>query len=602
MKKIKPSSVVAIHVNSQETFFLNKSLSQFINLYSVNQQRIVFSYLGMLRNIIRHKTQIEIGDFPGGAYGFEQVAGFCYSGGRIRLTAANVSVLHCAAVYLGMTEAGNLLKQTEDFLTGIPSWSLSDVVSSLKSCDSFFSYADELGLVGTLVSGLLTKIASSADNSSNSSSESSSSATSGDDMAFRFSTSDSSSLKNNSRRTEWWFEELIKLPPLPIKTLIMNLGSYGSENSSSTITWFLLHYLSRPAKFAKFDKVTYSALADTAIQGVITLSFSYRVLLWVLRVVSRFNPAKDSIGKLETMIGELLDQASLDDLLVSGNGGGTGSAYDVDLVIRLVRVFVHCNHSIMKNSQNLKIKRVVRLIDKYLREISPDHNLEMVKFLEVAESLPMAARESFDGVYRAIDIYLETHRTLTMDERSRLCRCLNFDKLSMEACKEMAKNPKIPPTVTVQALMSKSFVIPSSQPLKYDQKVVNDRRSTRGFTTTPRRVKVNKTSDTTLTDARVLHGYSCSPTKGTKLRNDSDLVNGASSEESVARMQKRVVELERTCRELKNQMSRMGKDHHDVGAGAGASAGAGVDVIEGRLDKLMPVPSSCGKNMGWICY
>jgi hypothetical protein len=57
------------------------------------------------------------------------------------------------------------------------------------------------------------------------------------------------------------------------------------------------------------------------------------------------------------------------------------------------------------------MKRVGRLIDKYLREISPDQKLKISKFLGVAECLPDSARDCFDGVYKAIDIYLEVNVT-----------------------------------------------------------------------------------------------------------------------------------------------------------------------------------------------
>jgi hypothetical protein len=78
-------------------------------------------------------------------------------------------------------------------------------------------------------------------------------------------------------------------------------------------------------------------------------------------------------------------------------------------VIRLVRQFVDTNGSDGMSLQ--KMKRVGRLIDKYLREISPDQNLKISKFLGVAECLPDSARDCFDGVYRAIDIYLEVNFT-----------------------------------------------------------------------------------------------------------------------------------------------------------------------------------------------
>jgi hypothetical protein len=87
-------------------------------------------------------------------------------------------------------------------------------------------------------------------------------------------------------------------------------------------------------------------------------------------------------------------------LLISGHDDR--GVFDVNLVIRLMRIFVNSD---FLSSQ--KLKKVGRLIDKYLCEISPDQNLETSKLLGVAESLPDSARDCFDGVYRAIDIYLE---------------------------------------------------------------------------------------------------------------------------------------------------------------------------------------------------
>jgi hypothetical protein len=53
---------------------------------------------------------------------------------------------------------------------------------------------------------------------------------------------------------------------------------------------------------------------------------------------------------------------------------------------------------------------VGRLVDKYLGEISPDQGLKVSKFLAVAESLPDSARDCYDGVYGALDIYLEVKK------------------------------------------------------------------------------------------------------------------------------------------------------------------------------------------------
>lgn len=71
----------------------------------------------------RSKTRIlgiDIDDFPGGPEGFELISRFCYNNGNITMTVSNVSILHCCAVSLGMS---NLLRQTETFLEGLFNWS-----------------------------------------------------------------------------------------------------------------------------------------------------------------------------------------------------------------------------------------------------------------------------------------------------------------------------------------------------------------------------------------------------------------------------------------------------------------------------------------------
>lgn len=88
-----------------------------------------------------------------------------------------------------------------------------------------------------------------------------------------------------------------------------------------------------------------------------------------------------------------------------GGGGGGSGVYDVKLVVRLVRGFVRKEEEVTVTVKQMK--RVGRLIDEYLREISPDQNLGVSRFLAVAESLPDYARDTSDGVYRALDIYLE---------------------------------------------------------------------------------------------------------------------------------------------------------------------------------------------------
>ncbi|KAG5531668.1 hypothetical protein RHGRI_026327 [Rhododendron griersonianum] len=536
-----------VHVNSHHTFFVNED--------------IISKFSGKLRRIIKQEKRriqirnsgIEIVDFPGGPYGFELASRFCYNRGRITITVSNVSLLHCSALFLGMTQKNgaspNLFEKTQDFLQSMFYWSWNDVITCLKSCESFFSYAESSpsDLIQKLMNSLSAKIAQNSDVNLITSSYSSSS--SPDTPASGITRSNS----NSSKKT-WWFNDLTILPPQIIESLVKTLGGYGSDNNSLVLTRFLLHYLkSSPVK--KTQKKSSSSgdgyfgnIADTAVHGVIWMgksSFSCRGLLSVLRVVSGFGLSRECRFGLERLIGGALDEATLDDLLVSSSCGVGGVVYDVNLVVRLIRVFVHENTS---NKEVVKMKKVGRLVDKYLGEIAPDHNLKIAKFLGVAESLPDFARDCFDGVYRAIDTYLQSHPTLSVDERSRICRCLNYEKLSLEACKDLARSPRIPPRIAVQALASQHPLIITNLPpteTDFDQNYY--------YETTPTFSPLISNSIHKEVVYKRVNSYLEEGEEEDKNEEDTKL--------NLQRMQWRVVELERECREMKGKMSRIVKNN-----------------------------------------
>jgi len=371
---------------------------------------------------VKKELGIRINDFPGGPEGFELVSMFCYNDGKIQITEANVCLLHCCAVYLGMTEEvlkNNLLQQTETFLEGIFNWKWNDILVSLKSCEMFYTYADGYGLLEKIISVLAKFVQNSDSNllmSSPSASSSSSSPETNSHKRFSFSSKKTTpeKMKSTLSRKAWWFDELATLPPNIIEKLIRAIGAYKADNKDLILTRFLMHYLKIATQTRAVNcknSNEYAAIAETATYGVMSvgkMTFSCRGLFWVLRIVSKFGLSRDVRTELEKLIGGVIEQATLDDLLVSGHDMGV--YYDIDLVIRLVRLFVDINGS--DDAMSLqKLKRVGRLIDKYLREISPDQNLKISKFLGVAECLPDSARDCYDGVYKAIDIYLQVNNT-----------------------------------------------------------------------------------------------------------------------------------------------------------------------------------------------
>lgn len=75
-----------------------------------------------------------------------------------------------------------------------------------------------------------------------------------------------------------------------------------------------------------------------------------------------------------------------------------------------------------------------------------------MKFIAIAELMPEYARPVDDGLYRAIDIYLKAHPGLTDMERRKLCKIIDCQKLSQEACSHAAQNDRLPVQLVVQVL------------------------------------------------------------------------------------------------------------------------------------------------------
>jgi len=138
---------------------------------------------------------------------------------------------------------------------------------------------------------------------------------------------------------------------------------------------------------------------------------------------------------------------------------------------------------------------------------------------------------------------MQSHPALSLEERTALCRCLNYEKLTLEACKDLAKNRRIPPGVAVQALASQQCKLQISKPAA----PAKDGRA-----------------DPSRTPRRIVRA-------GTRARSASVDLDGGSDEKellrlNLQRMQSRVVELERACKEMKGQMSKMAKGKSSFGA------------------------------------
>ena len=119
-------------------------------------------------------------------------------------------------------------------------------------------------------------------------------------------------------------------------------------------------------------------------------------------------------------------------------------------------------------------------------------------------------------------MFVQSYPSLSLEKQSRLCRCVNYEKPSLQACKNLAKNPRIPPRIAVQARASKypNIIITPPPPPKTASTISN-------------------TTQMVWEKEIEIHHH----------HEDMRL--------NLQRMQWRVVELEKECRQMKGQMSRM---------------------------------------------
>ncbi|KAH6758769.1 Phototropic-responsive NPH3 family protein [Perilla frutescens var. frutescens] len=174
-------------------------------------------------------------------------------------------------------------------------------------------------------------------------------------------------------------------------------------------------------------------------------------LLRILRVANAAGVEAGCRAELEQRVSLQLDQASWRELLIPCFTNSCSTSLDFELVLRLVKTFVSVEEVARSGGALMK---VAKLVDSYLAEVAVDSHLTLSQFFALASSLPSHARAADDGIYRAIDIYLKAHPSLSKQERKRLCMLIDSRKLSTEASIHAAQNERLPVRAVIQVLLS----------------------------------------------------------------------------------------------------------------------------------------------------
>ncbi|KAK4742910.1 hypothetical protein SAY87_000911 [Trapa incisa] len=427
---------------------------------------------------------ITLHDFPGGMETFELAAKFCY-GVKIEVSAHNAAPLRCAGEYLEMTEEysnDNLIAKTEKFFTQTVLKNLRDAAKALKSCEHVIELAEYLEIPQRCVEAIVAK-ASLADPS-----------------MFGWPMNDGarrgrrsmnrllrSGIEGGSRRKgkrrgssfESWLEDLSLLNLSLFRRLIsaMKDGDLGPEIVEGCLMHYAKKYIPgasrssrRPAPEMSSSSTSSSVLSESEQRELLEMitsslperiscrsSSAVQILFGLLRTASILNVTEDCRSALERRIGEQLEQATLDDLLIPSYSYLNETLYDVDCVERILGHFledleVRDEGRIDVSEGSPALLLVGKLIDGYLSEIASDANLKPERFYQLAIALPEQARLFDDGLYRAVDVYLKAHPWTSEADREKVCGVMGCQKLTLEACTHAAQNERLPLRAVVQVL------------------------------------------------------------------------------------------------------------------------------------------------------
>ncbi|KAK4799343.1 hypothetical protein SAY86_024708 [Trapa natans] len=432
------------------------------------------SRCGKIRKLVaEHRdsdiSTIELLNLPGGAESFELAAKFCY-GINFEITSSNVAHLICASDYLEMNEEyskDNLGSRSEEYLNSIVCKSLEMSVEVLQQCEALLPLADELKIVSRCIEAVASTACAEQIASSFSRLEYSSSG--------RLHMSRQA---NKCDASDWWIEDLSSLRVDLYQRVITAMRCRGVRPESIGVS--LMNYahkqLTKRLKLEPDMGSTAASHERTVVETVVGLlpvekpAVPINFLFGLLRSAATLDCSIACRVDLERRIGSQLDMATLDDLLIPSFRITGDTMFDVDTVHRILVIFSQQEDSEEEddmdddNVSGLELDsptrspsqtalfKVAKLVDNYLAEIAPDANLKLGKFMVIAEALPAHARTVHDGLYRAADVYLKAHPALSESDRKRLCKLIDFQKLSQEAGAHAAQNERLPLQSIVQVL------------------------------------------------------------------------------------------------------------------------------------------------------
>ncbi|XP_072980992.1 phototropic-responsive NPH3 family protein NPY4-like [Typha angustifolia] len=446
--------------------------------------------------------EIYIPDIPGGPAAFEICAKFCY-GMTVTLNAYNVIAARCAAEYLEMHESvdkGNLIYKIEVFLNSSIFRTWKDLIIVLQTTKSLLPWSEELKLVNHCIDSIANKASIDASKVEWSYTYNRKKLPSENGLDSHWN----GVKKQQMVPKDWWVEDLTELEMDQYKLVIMAIKTKGRV-STRVIGEALKAYIYK--RFPSLGKASLMIHGDvkvrSLVENIIWLlpsekgSASCSFLLKLLRVASLLECSETGKKELIKRIGCQLDEASVTDLLIPATAGES-TTYDIDMVLNILEEFMMQDNKtaqpcpeVTGELQEMKSQAigtsmvaVAKLVDEYLVEIAKDPCLPLLKFVDLAEMVPSDSRPVQDGLYRAVDMYLKEHPSLSKSERKKLCGLMDCRKLSADACTHAVQNERLPLRLVVQVLFYEQARASAAANIRADSSGIGSYGSSRSAATT----------------------------------------------------------------------------------------------------------------------
>ncbi|PON63576.1 Voltage dependent potassium channel [Parasponia andersonii] len=428
----------------------------------------LFSKSGYFKRVLNESTELELPvDFPGGPETFEMIALFIY-GSSTMIDPFNVAALRCGAEFLEMTEEychGNLCERFDLYLNQVVLQSWDDTLIVLQKCQTLLPWSEELLIVSRCIESLAFMACMEILDPERRR----------DQPVVALETLASQSWSCQTMKEivsqELWIKDLIALQFRFFKRIIGSLRRQGMrERYVSPIIVFYANKWVLSKKTLQFWEYSGEKAADNdmnprvsvILQGILELlplgekssrvipvGFYFALLSRSLEVGLK----DDSKAKLQQKIVSLLHFAQVGDFLVPSCGKGTvSSSVELATMETIISRYFPSNLD-SDHTPSASYFVVAGLWDSYLSQhIASDPEMRPKRFMELIERVPVSYRQNHDNLYRAMSTFLQAHPNVSQDEKGAVCKYLNCQKLSQEACIAAVQNELMPLRLIVQAL------------------------------------------------------------------------------------------------------------------------------------------------------